>query len=62
MELGNFSFFEHELHDLSSENKLEDLSSLFENDFPLDEVGAAPLDLCSRAAPNVVVHVTQNFL
>ena len=72
MELGDFSLFENELDDLSSakklenlsslsENKLEDFSSLFENDFPLGEEEANPLDLCSRAAPKLVLHVTEHF-
>ena len=73
MELGDFSLFENELDDLSSENKLEnlsslsenkleDFSSLFENEFPLGEVEATPLDLSSRAAPKLVVHVTEFYL
>ena len=64
--------FENELDDLCSENKLEnlsslsenkleDFSSLFENEFPLGEVEATPLDLSSRAAPKLVVHVTEHF-
>ena len=72
MEHGDFSLFENELDDFSSENKLEnlsplsenkleDFSSLFENDFPLGVVDPAPLDLCSRAAPKLVVHVTEHF-
>ena len=72
MELGNFFLFENELDDLSSEdklenlsplskNKLEDFSFLFKNDFPLGEVEAAPLDLCSRAAAKLVLHVTEHF-
>ena len=73
VELGNFFLFENELDDLSSEdklenlsplskNKLEDFSFLFKNDFPLGEVEAAPLDLCSRAAPKLFVHMTELFL
>ena len=73
VELGDFSLFENELDDLSSakklenlsslsENKLEDFSSLFENDFPLGEEEANPLDLCSRAAPKLFVHMTELFL
>ena len=73
MELGDFSLFENELDDLSSEyklenlsplseNKLEDFSSLFENDFPLGDVEATPLDLCSRAAPKLGMHVTEFFV
>ena len=72
MELGDFSLFENELDDFCSENKLEnlsplsenkleDFSSLFENDFPLGDVEATPLDLCSRAAPKLAVHVTEHF-